>query len=415
MRMQGGRDGRNAGVIQGLEDPAGASALLAEVPGSRVPLSDPVREYRELEREIDEALKRVLRSGTYILGETVEAFETAFAERVGVGFAVGVASGTDALALALQALGIGAGDEVVTSPFTFVATATAILATGATPVFADVLPDTFNLDLGAVDARITDRTAAIVPVHLFGQMADMVALEDVAAAHGLAIVEDAAQAFGATQAFGAPRSSGTGETRCAGTVGVAGCFSFYPTKSLGAAGDGGMITTDDSGLAARLRRLRNQGRRPTGEYAEIGHNSRLDAVQAAILHAKLGRVDAWAEQRRGHAFAYDVALAEGPGIRPPVTAEGNRHSFHQYTVLCHGRARVAAAFEKADIASAIFYDTPLHRLEALASLGVPEGSLPVAEELAGRVLSIPVFAHLAAPERARIVDVLAASGTLHPG
>lgn len=415
MRMQGGRDGRNAGVIQGLEDPAGASALLAEGPGSRVPLSDPVREYRELEREIDEALKRVLRSGTYILGETVEAFETAFAERVGVGFAVGVASGTDALALALKAIGIGAGDEVVTSPFTFVATATAILATGATPVFADVLPDTLNLDPGAVDARITDRTAAIVPVHLFGQMADMVALEDVATAHGLAIVEDAAQAFGATQTFGAPDPSVAGETRCAGSVGVAGCFSFYPTKSLGAAGDGGMITTDDAGLAARLRGLRNQGRRPTGEYAEIGYNSRLDAVQAAILHAKLGRVDEWTERRRGHASEYDAVLAEGMGIRPPVTAESHRHIFHQYTVLCDDRGRVAAALEEAEIASATFYDPPLHRLEVLAPLGVPEGSLPVAEELAGRVLSIPVFAHLTAEERARIGDVLATSATLYPG
>jgi len=369
-----------------------------------VPLHDPVRQYRELEGEIDRAVKRVLTSGRYILGETVAAFETAFAERLGVRDAVGVASGTDALTLALEAIGVGPGDEVVTSPFTFLATASAILAAGATPVFADVLAETFTLDPAAVAAANTHRTAAIVPVHLFGQMADMVALEDVATAHGLAIVEDAAQAFGATQA-----------TRAAGSLGLAGCFSFYPTKSLGGVADGGMITTDDAEVAARLRRLRNHGRRPSGGHAETGHNSRLAAIQAAVLHVKLGRVADWTDRRRAHAAAYHEALAEAPGLRPPPTASGNRHVFHQYTLLCHGRDRVAAALEAADIASATFYDPPLHRLEALAHLGIPAGGLPVAEELAGRVLSIPVFAHLTLEERARVSAVLAGAGSLQPG
>jgi len=375
----------------------------------RVPLSDPVREYRELDRDIDSAVLDVLRSGRYVLSEPVAAFEAAFAERVGVGFAVGVGSGTDAVKLALEAVGVGPGDEVITTPFTFPATATAIMATGATPVFADVLPDTFNIDPEAAAAAVTERTVALVPVHLFGQMADMAPLTALADRHGLVIVEDAAQAFGA--ACRAPE----GPVVRAGAVGAAGSFSFYPTKSLGAAGDGGIVTTNDPAVADRLARLRNHGRTGAGGHAVPGHNSRLDAVQAAFLSAKLPRVEEWTERRRAHARVYDEALAEAPGICPPIVGAGNRHIFHQYTVLCHGRAHVVAALDRADIASSTFYDPPIHRLEALSSLGVKPGSLPVAEELATRVLSVPVFAHLTIEERDLVAGVLAGAGSLQPG
>jgi len=376
----------------------------------RVPLNDPVREFRELRDAVTAAVSAVLDSGRYVLGERLEAFETAFAEEVGAAHAVGVASGTDAVELALEALGVGPGDEVVTSPFTFVATVGAILATGATPVFADVLPDTFILDPDAAAAAVTPRTAAIVPVHVFGQMADLDALGAVAGRHGLALVEDAAQAFGASQRSG-------GDERRAGATGVAGTFSFYPTKSLAAAGDGGMVVTSDRRVADRLRRLRNHGRGDAAGAAELGagHNSRLDPIQAALLHAKLPHVEGWTERRIANAAAYDRALAESPGICPPATAPGNRHIFHQYTILCHGRDHVGGALAAAGIDVGRFYDPPLHLHPALARLGVAEGSLPVAEELATRVLSVPVFAHLTDEERVRVADALAASGSLQPG
>lgn len=371
-------------------------------------MSDPVREFVELRAEIESAVGEVLVSGRYILGEAVEAFEEAFARAVGVRFAIGVASGTDAVELPLEALGIGAGDEVVTTPFTFLATATAIMATGATPVFADVRPDTFDLDPDAVRAAVTERTVAVVPVHLFGQMADMTGLEAVADRHGLAIVEDAAQAFGA--AWHSP----DGNVARAGSVGRAGAFSFYPTKSLGAMGDGGIVTTDDPDVAARLVRLRNHGRTADGRHAEPGHNSRLDSVQAAILAAKLPLVEEWTERRRSHAAVYGDALADAPGIVPPAVGEGNRHIFHQYTLLCHDRDRVEAALAAANVASSRFYDPAIHLLDALASAGFGRGSLPVAEELSTRVLSVPVFAHLTPEERDRVAAALASAGTLQP-
>ena len=374
----------------------------------RVPLSDPVREFREREKEIRAGVAAVLSSGKYILGEAVERFEEQFAARVGTRFAIGVASGTDAVELAIEALGIGAGDEVITTPFTFLATATAIMSTGARPVFADVVPDTFTLDPASVADAVTDRTAAIVPVHLFGQMADLSSITELADRLGLAVVEDAAQAFGATQ------SRQAGSEAQAGSVGVAGSFSFYPTKSLGAAGDGGMITTDDAALAERLVSLRNHGRTPAGGHAEPGHNSRLDAVQAAFLSAKLPLVDDWTARRREHAAAYDEALEEAHGLIPPATADGNRHIFHQYVVLCHGRERVIRALEAADVSWATFYDPPIHRLDALAAHGFDRTSCPVAEELATRVLSVPVFAHLLPEERDRVASALAESGSLQP-
>lgn len=373
----------------------GSDEVVAR-PAGRVPMADPAREYRELRTAIDAAVGRVLESGRYVLGETVEAFERAVAERLGVRRAVGVGSGTDALRLALVALGIGEGDEVVTSPFSFVATATTILDVGATPVFADVDPRTLNLDPDAAAAAVGERTAALCPVHLFGQMADMAAFEALAERHGLALLEDAAQAFGARDGRGRP----------AGGIGVASCFSFYPTKSLAAAGDAGMVVTDDPELADRLERLRNHGRDPTGAHAGPGTNSRLDALQAAILGAKLARIDDWTRRRRAHAAALDDALAGVEGIRAPGRGDGGGHIYHQYTVRAADRDALRARFDEAGVDTAVFYGRPLHRERVVEGRCRVPGSLEESERAAAEVLSVPVFAHLSEVELDRVRGVL---------
>ncbi|MFQ5680394.1 MAG: DegT/DnrJ/EryC1/StrS family aminotransferase, partial [Gemmatimonadota bacterium] len=393
-----------------------------------MPFVDLAREYAELGEELDAALLGVVRSGRYVLGRVVEQFEEEVAARLGVRHAVGVASGTDALWIALEALGLGPGDEVITSPFTFPATARAILRTGATPVFAEIQPGTFNLDPAAVAAAVGPATMAILAVHLFGQMADLPALEAVAGRHGLILVEDAAQAFGASQAAPAsgasgPRSvasevapasgasraptasrasqaappTGAAAERLAGTVGAAGCFSFYPTKNLGGLGDGGLVATDDAKLAERLRRHR------TALW-----NSRLDAVQAAALRVKLPRVEAWNERRRAHAAAYDAALRELAGISSPAVAPGNRHVYHQYTVRCGDRSRVRKGLEEARIGYGIYYATSLHLEPEFRGLGEGEGAFPEAEKAAREALSLPVFPGLREAERERVIAALGA-------
>jgi len=366
----------------------------------RVPMADPAREYEELRARIDAAVRGVLASGRYVLGEVVADFERAVAGLVGVRAAIGVANGTDALRLTLVALGIGRGDEVITTPFSFVATATAILDAGATPVFADIDPSTLNLDPAAAEEAVGERTAALLPVHLFGQMADMPAFEELARREGLALIEDAAQAFGAKE------EPPDGRARPAGGVGIAGCLSFYPTKSLGAAGDGGMIVTDDPALADRLRRLRDHGRGGTGARLGAGTNSRLDALQAAILATKLDRLERWTERRRAHAAAYDRALAPAVDVTPPGVREGARHIYHQYTVRAADRDALLARFDGAGVDASVFYDPPLHRLPALEGRCRVSGSLAAAERAASEVLSIPVFAHLGEAERARVSGVL---------
>ena len=400
-----------------------------------VPLQDPGREYRELREELDEAVLRVAASGRYVLGPEHEAFEAAFAETVGVRHAVGVASGTDALILALEALGVGPGDEVVTSPFTFFATAEAILRVGAVPVFADIRADTFDLDPAAAAAAIGPRTAALLPVHLYGQMAEVEAFRELAARHGLALVEDAAQAVGAS------RRLPDGRAVRAGAAGDVGCFSFYPTKNLGAWGDAGAVTTDDDALAARLRRLREHGREEDGyRHREIGHNSRLDEIQAAVLRVKLGALDRWTEARRANAATYDRELAGVADVETPVVLEGNRHVYHQYTIRCGDRARVAERLGAAGVGHGVYYPTPLHRLEALspeagggpgrgarpAGAGAPggrgaaegariAGELPRAERACREVLSVPVFPALTPEERARVVAAIRGQNGAEPG
>ena len=359
-------------------------------------MADPGREYRELRTEIDAAVRRVLDSGRYVLGDAVTRFESAVARRLGVRAGVGVGSGTDALRLALSGLGIGPGDEVVTSPFSFIATATTILDVGATPVFADIDPITLNLDPAAAAEAIGERTVALLPVHLFGQMANLAPFEALAARRGLALVEDAAQAFGARDASG----------RRAGGIGHAGCFSFYPTKSLAAAGDAGLVVTDDPALADRLERLRNHGRDRSGALAGPGTNSRLDALQAAILEVKLERVDEWAERRRAHAAAYDEVLRAVEGVRPPAVGDGGGHIFHQYTVRADDRDALRARLDDAGIDTGLFYARPLHREPAVQGRCRVAGALDETEHAAREVLSLPVFAHLSEAELERVRGVL---------
>ncbi len=363
-----------------------------------VPLQDPARETRELREELDRAVAGVVEDAAFVLGPTVASFEEAVARRVGVDHAVGVASGTDALLLVLRALGVGAGDEVIVPAFTFFATAEAVIRAGARPVLADVRPDTLNLDPEAAAAEVTDRTAAVVPVHLYGQMADLPALSGLADRHGLALVEDAAQAIGA-------RQQGTGE---AGAVGDAGCFSFYPTKNLGAWGDGGLVTTGDADLAARLRSLRDHGRTEAGGYGhrEVAYNSRLDALQAAVLGVKLGALDGWNDRRREHARAYDAALDGLPGLEAPTVRAGNTHVYHQYTLRARERDALREHLRDRGVGSGVYYPTPLHLLEGLAHLGYGPGDFPVAERAAREVLSLPVFPGLTEGERAEVVEAL---------
>lgn len=389
-----------------------------------VPLQDPGRDYDELRTEIDIALSEVVASGKFVLGPAVEAFEAKAADYVGVRHAVGVNSGTDALVLALKALGLGPGDEVVTSPFTFFATAEAIVHTGATPVFVDIRPDTFNLDPEAVEAAIGPRTGAVLPVHLYGQMADMEAIAALAGRHGIPVVEDAAQAIGSWQLLGerSPEGSGaasdtadgsgqrgTGERVRAGAAGDVGCFSFYPTKNLGAWGDGGLVTTDDPELADRVRRLRDHGH-GSGRYryVEVGFNSRLDAMQAAVLGVKLSGLEAWNERRRENARVYDQAFASLAGVEPPVVRPGNRHTYHQYTVRCRDRPGMVEALEAAHVGYGVYYPRPLHLQEALADLGYAEGDFPEAERAAREVVSLPVFQGLGSAERSRVVRAVRA-------
>lgn len=363
--------------------------------GEMIPMLDLRRELDELGDEIRAAMERVLRSGRFILGPEVEAFEAEAAAYLGVRHAVGVNSGTDALVIALRALGLGPGDEVVTTPFTFFATAEAVSILGATPVFVDIEARTFNLAPALVEAAVTERTRALLPVHLFGRPAPMDDLGQMAERHGLAIVEDTAQAFGST--LGGRRL---------GTLGTLGAFSFFPSKNLGAYGDGGLIATDDDALAEAARMLRAHGSRRKYHNETLGYNSRLDAMQAAILRAKLPRVDAWNEARRAAALRYDEALAGVEGLILPEPAEG--HVYHQYTVRVLGgrREAVQEALRAAGVASMVYYPVPVHRLPVYTA-SAP--SLPVSERLASEVLSLPMGPFLREEEQGRVVEALLAA------
>ncbi len=361
-----------------------------------IPMVDLRAQYQALKPEIDAALAQVLESTQFILGANVQAFEREAADYLGVAHTIACASGTDALHLALRALGIGPGDEVITPAFTFIATAEAIAYVGATPVFADVDPASYNLDPAAVTAALSPRTRAILPVHLFGQPADMAALGAIAARHELLLIEDCAQSFGAHI-----------DGRQSGAFGAAGCFSFFPSKNLGCFGDGGLISTSDDTTAEELRVLRNHGMRLRYHHEMIGYNSRLDEMQAAILRCKLPHIDDYNTNRRRVAAGYREGLA-GSGLTIPHEDGIGRHVYHQYTLLAESgeqRERLMAALAAADIAAAIYYPIPLHRQQAFGG-ALDDCRLPVAEDLAARCFSLPIYPELTDRQVAQICDVL---------
>lgn len=345
-----------------------------------IPMVDLRAQYQALKAEIDRGIEEVLDSTRFILGPNVEAFEQEAAAWLGVGHAVSCASGTDALHLALRAAGIGPGDEVITSPFTFIATAEAIAYVGATPVFVDIDPESLNLDPQCVAAAVSERTRAILPVHLFGLPADMPALMALAERHGLIVVEDCAQSFGARA-----------ENGMTGAIGLAGCHSFFPSKNLGGYGDGGMVSTNDAELAEHMRVLRNHGSRERYHHSVIGYNSRLDELQAAILRVKLRHIEAFNQERRRVAASYRRQLEGVVGLPQCRGDEG--HVFHQFTILSAHRDAIQRALAQRDIASAIYYPIPLHRQDVFAG-GAPQPSLPVSERVAAECLSLPVYPEL---------------------
>ncbi len=348
----------------------------------KIPLVDLRAQYAAIKPEIDAAMQRVIENSSFILGQEVKTFEQHFAELSGVKYAVGVDSGTAALHLALILLGIKPGDEVITTTHTFISTAEVVALTGAKPVFVDVDPRTYNLDPEKVEAAVTSRTRAIIPVHLYGQPAEMDAIMDIAKRHNLSVIEDAAQAHLATY-----------RGRRAGSIGDIGCFSFYPGKNLGAYGDGGMLTTNDPALAERARMLRNHGRKDKYEHQFVGYGYRLDALQAAILDVKLNHLQTWNEQRRAHAAAYSRLLA-GAGVQTPYEPSHICGIYHIYAIELDRRDALLAYLKARGIEAGIHYPIPLHLQPVFADLGYKQGDFQNAERAAARELSLPMYPEL---------------------
>ncbi len=368
-----------------------------------VPLLDLKRQHQALHAEIEKAALDFLSSGQYVIPSgahpAVVAFESAAARLLGAGHAIGVANGTDALLLSLRALGVGPGDEVITTPFSFIATAEVVSLVGATPVFADIQPDTFNLAPQAVAAAITPRTRAIIPVHLFGHPAAMGEINALARRHNLPVLEDAAQAWGAAMQMPGDSSNeniaASDSLKHCGALGDMAAFSFFPTKNLGAYGEGGLVTTNNDDLAERVRMLRAHGQRRRYVHDEIGYNSRLHAIQAAILNVKLPHAHAWNEARRRNAARYNALLGDLELVTP-VERAGCRHVYHQYTLRLSSERReaVCAALTRAEIGWAIYYPVCLHLQPVYADLNGREGQFPQAERAAREVLSLPIFPEL---------------------
>ena len=364
-----------------------------------VPIFDLTRQYKAIKPEIDKAIQRVVESGRFILGPEVEYFERELAEFCGVKHAIGVASGTDALFIALRALGIGPGDGVIVPSFTFFATAGAVANVGAIPIFCDIEPKTFNLDPDSVRAVLKGkwgcRPRAIIPVHLYGQMVEMDEIMEIAQEFGLYVIEDAAQAIGAEY-----------KGRKAGSIGHLGCLSFFPTKNLGAYGDGGMVLTNDDKLAERVRMLRVHGSRPKYYHHMVGTNSRLDALQAAILRAKLPYLEQWTRARQELASRYDKFLHGLEGIEIPYRAQDRTHIFHQYTirVLNGKRDALRAYLAQRGIGTEVYYPLPLHLQPCFRHLGYKEGDLPESEKASREVLSLPIFPELTEEEQLYVLQ-----------
>jgi dTDP-4-amino-4,6-dideoxygalactose transaminase len=362
-----------------------------------VPFVDLRAQHAPISRDIDQAIRGVVDRGDFILGAAVERFEAEFAAFIGTRHAIGVGTGFDAIELALRAFGVGPGDEVVTAANTFIATVMAIVAVGARPVLADMDPVTYAIDPAALAAAITPRTRAVIPVHLFGQPADMEAVSAVAERHNLVVIEDAAQAHGARW-----------QGKRAGSLGHAAAFSFYPSKNLGALGDGGMITTDDDEAAASLRLLRNYGQRVKYHHAVPGTNSRLDTLQAAVLSIKLPHLDGWNAARRRHAGAYAARL--GGRVRTPVAAPGREHVYHLYVIETGERDALQQRLRARQIDTGIHYPVPTHLQDACAALGYKAGDFPATEAAAGRMLSLPMFAELTEEQIDYVCDAIGDAG-----
>lgn len=361
----------------------------------KIPPLDLKRQYVSIKDEIDSAIQNVLNHGGFVLGPEVKELESKLAEYCETKNGIGVASGTDALLLSLMAVGIKPGDEVITSTFTFFATAGVISRLGAEPVFVDIDPDTFNIDPALIENAITSKTRAVIPVHLYGQIAEMDEISALAKKHDIPIIEDAAQAIGSTY-----------KGKKAGSLGLTGCFSFYPTKNLGGYGDGGFITTGHDETADLLRRLRLHGARPKYFHALIGINSRLDSLQAAALLVKLKHLPEWHEARRARAQYYDKLLSDIDRVKTPFVRDYNYHIYHQYTILAEKRDELREHLKSRDIGCEIYYPLPMHLQDCFKNLGYKKGDMPVAEKAAEMAISIPIFPEMSAEEQDYVAETI---------
>jgi len=359
-----------------------------------IPMVHLQRQYQYLKPEMDEAIQDVLNQCQFILGPQVSALENEIASYHGVPFAAGVASGTDALLLALRACGIGPGDEVITTPFTFIATAEVIALLQAAPVFVDIVPDTFNMDPRKIEAKITKKTRAIIPVHLFGHPAEMDPILELARKYHLKVIEDCAQAFGAVY-----------RGKKVGTLGDCGCFSFFPSKNLAGYGDGGMVITQNQEMGQSIKMLRNHGSKVKYYHSVLGYNSRLDEIQAAIIRVKFKQIDDFNAARRRHADLYRTSIT-GEDIILPLERSGCHHVYHQFTLRSKYRDQIMASLHSQGIASAIYYPVPLHRQEVFAGYGSAGEILPHVETCTAEVLSLPMFPELKQEEIQFISDVI---------
>ncbi len=359
-----------------------------------IPLVDLKAQYVKIKKEIDSEIMSVLESQVFILGPKVKELEEKIAQYCNVKYGIGVASGSDALLLALMAIDIKPGDEVITTPFTFFATAGCISRLGAKPVFVDICAKTYNIDPNIIEEKITSKTKAIIPVHLYGQCADMDPILEIAERNNIFVIEDAAQAIGAKY-----------KERKAGSMGLMGCLSFFPTKNLGAYGDGGMILTNDRNLAEKVSILRVHGSKPKYYHSMVGVNSRLDAIQAAILIAKFKYLDEWNESRRRNAQYYDTLFADMDLITP-YTEDFNYHIYNQYVIKIQNRDKIREALGGANIGTEIYYPVPLHLQKCFSDLGYKEGDLPVAEDSAKSTLALPIYPELTYEQQEIIVETI---------
>ena len=368
-----------------------------------LPSFDLSRNWKRVRGETLEAVHKVLDSQHFILGPEVDSLERDISSYLGIKHSAGCASGTDALLIALMALGIGPGDEVITTPYSFFATVSCITRVGATPVFADVDPETYNISPEEIIEKISDRTRAVIPVHLFGQMAPVEKFSSELTSRGIFLVEDCAQAIGATRMI-------EGKIKRAGTIGEIGCFSFFPTKNLGGVGDGGLISTDSDELEVRIKSLRVHGSGKQYFHDEVGLNSRLDELQAAILRVRLRHLETWNEERRAVNERYRLLFAENDlteWVKPPAEEEGNRHVFHQYVIRCKQRDKLKDWLSEKGITSRVYYPLSLHLQPCFSFLGYGKGEFPVSESLSLETLALPIFPEILPEEQERVVSSMA--------